>query len=131
MDVVIFRLLKSDGGDDADQLEFGAVQEFGTIAPIVTWTLDSVMANSDTLEFLVDEERPRYPESEVEVVSVFPENVIGYGSRQVGGGKGPGNPHGEESEALYYLERSAVEEGCAESVGKLEVVVKPELEIMW
>ena len=34
---------------------------------------------------------------------------MGFGSRQVRGGKGPGNPHGEEGELLYYIDRTIVE----------------------
>jgi hypothetical protein len=36
-------------------------------------------------------------------------SAVGFGSRQVGGGKGPGNPHGEEGELLYYIDRKIVE----------------------
>jgi hypothetical protein len=43
----------------------------------------------------------------------------------VGGGKGPGNPHGEESELLYYIDNRVVEENS------IDVVLKPELEILW
>jgi len=125
MDIVSFRVL----GEDSNKVEFGAVQEYGTVAPICTWTMESVMNGSDTLEFLVDEERPRYGEEEVEILSVMAEDYInGYGSRQVGGGKGLGNPHGEESEALYFIERDALSD---EKYSNIEVVVKPELEILW
>ena len=121
MDVVCFRV-KGDS-----KLELGAVQEYRKVAPICAWTLESVMAQSDTLEFLVDEERPRYEEGEIEVVSVLPEEMLnGYGSRQVGGGKGPGNPHGEESETLYYIERAFIDDNP-----HLDIVVRPELEILW
>ena len=59
------------------------------------------------------------------VHSIVPQDRLSYGSRQVGGGMGPGNPHGEESELLYYVDRGVVEEDG------IEVVVKPELEIFW
>jgi hypothetical protein len=36
---------------------------------------------------------------------------------------GPGNPHGEESELLYYVDSSILKD--------IEVTVKPELEIFW
>ena len=123
MDVVSFKVQ----GSDVE--EFGAVQEYGTIAPICTWTLESVMNGSDTLEFLVDEDRPRYTQNEIEILSLLPEEFInGYGSRQVGGGKGPGNPHGEESETLYYIERAAIQDNRYKHIN---VVVRPELEIIW
>ena len=50
-------------------------------------------------------------------------DVVSYGSRQVGGGKGPGNPHGEESEMLYYVDEKDLED--------LTFPVRPELEILW
>jgi len=53
------------------------------------------------------------------------ETMLGYGTRQVGGGKGPGNPHGEESEQLYYIDREFLE------IEGIEPVIKPDLEILW
>ena len=69
-----------------------------------------------------------------------------FGLRQVGGGKGPGNPHGEESEFLYYIDRNVVEgeycvvmttndtggkdEGGNDTVElmKIDVILNPNLE---
>ena len=125
MDVVLFKRRDSE----KEELELGAMQEDGTVAPISAWSLESAFASgsSDSIEFLVDEE-DRFPgltADDVVIVSVVDESLISYGSRQVGGGKGPGNPHGEESELLYYVERSVIEED------DVEVVIKPELEILW
>ena len=125
MDVVLFKRRNSE----KEELELGAMQEDGTVAPISAWSLESAFASgsSDSIEFLVDEE-DRFPgltADDVVIVSVVDESLISYGSRQVGGGKGPGNPHGEESELLYYVERSVIEED------DVEVVIKPELEILW
>jgi hypothetical protein len=50
---------------------------------------------------------------------------MSYGSRQVGGGKGPGNPHGEESELVYYIDSKVMAENS------INVVLKPELELLW
>ena len=99
------------------------------MSPVSAWSLESAFASgsSDSIEFLVDEE-DRFPgltADDIVIVSVVDESRIGYGSRQVGGGKGPGNPHGEESELLYYVERSVIEED------EVDVVIKPELEILW
>ena len=125
MDVVLFRR----NGED-EKLEIGAMQEDGTVSPVSAWSLESVFASgsSDSIEFLVDEE-DRFPgltADDIVIVSVVDELLIGYGSRQVGGGKGPGNPHGEESELLYYIERSVIE-----GDHQVDVVIKPELEILW
>ena len=74
------------------------------------------------------------------------ESAVGFGSRQVGGGKGPGNPHGEEGELLYYIDRNVVEgeyrvamttndtggkdEGGNDTVElmKIDVILNPNLE---
>jgi hypothetical protein len=61
----------------------------------------------------------------VNVFSVLGEDLISYGSRQVGGGKGPGNPHGEESEQLYYIDRKVIDDHA------ITIVLKPQLEILW
>ena len=100
------------------------------MSPVSAWSLESAFASgsSDSVEFLVDEE-DRFPgltADDIVIVSVVDESLIGYGSRQVGGGKGPGNPHGEESELLYYIERSVIE-----GDHQVDVVIKPELEILW
>ena len=80
---------------------------------------------------------PGMTADEVQVLTVLNGDVVGYGSRQVGGGKGPGNPHGEESEIIYYVDRSVVEgvyamEGCGDDeVMKIDVVVSEGLEHLW
>ena len=118
MDVVIF-LEKNL----SSQRKLGAVQDDGRIAPLSVWTLEPAFGNS--LEFLVDEEDlfPGFLHDQTEVHAIVPQNLLSYGSRQVGGGMGPGNPHGEESELLYYVDRSFLAE--------IEVTVRPELEIFW
>jgi len=136
MDLVLFSRRKNDSEEDSEvKLELGALQEDGTLAPISAWTLESAFAGgSDSIEFLVDEE-DRFPGltgDDVKVHSVLDESLLGYGSRQVGGGKGPGNPHGEESELLYYIDRRVLEGNCDGLDGKeIDVVIKPELEILW
>ena len=117
MDIVIFSI----NGEERGQL--GAVQEDGTIAPLSAWTLEP--AFGDTMEFVVDEELrfPGFTSSQVQVVKILDERVIGYGSRQVGGGKGPRNPHGEESELLYYIDRNELSD--------IGIVVNPDLEVRW
>ena len=118
MDVVIYSL-KSD----IDKEKIGAVQEDGTISPLSVWTDEPVFGES--LEFLVDEE-DRFPGltgDDCVVHSIVPQDRLSYGSRQVGGGMGPGNPHGEESELLYYVDQKIV--------ANIEFEVKPQLEIWW
>lgn len=117
MDVVIY----SPKNDDKKYI--GAIQEDGTLSPLSAWSTDP--AFGDSVEFLVDEE-DRFPglqSEDVVVHTIIPEDSLSYGSRQVGGGKGPGNPHGEESELLYYVDQGLLE--------GIEVKVNPDLEILW
>lgn len=118
MDVVIF-----SERNQSTKRKLGAVQDDGRITPLSVWTLEPAFANS--LECLVDEEDlfPGFQRDQVEVHAIVPQDLLSYGSRQVGGGMGPGNPHGEESELLYYVDRSLLND--------IEVTVKPELEIFW
>ena len=175
MDVVLFRRRRPQGDDDAADdpsttttmtkrtaaLEIGAVQENGNVAPLSAWTLESAYTSrtNDMMAFVVDE-RHQFPglSSDDIVVLDAPSSsdggsAVGYGSRQVGGGKGPGNPHGEESELLYYVDRGVVEaeyrvvttttmkeEGGVEGgvddddlveVLSIDIVVNPDLEHLW
>ena len=55
---------------------------------------------------------------------------------QVGGGKGPGNPHGEESELTYFIDRGVIERKYCnvESVDDpmtIDIVVNTDLEHVW
>jgi hypothetical protein len=117
MDIVLF---SRNGGK---KQELGAIQGDGTLAPLSAWTLEPAYDN--TIEFVVDEELrfPGLTATQVEIIKILDERVIGYGSRQVGGGKGPKNPHGEESELLYYVDLNALK--------NVDLVVNPGLEINW
>mmetsp|Transcript_29545 Transcript_29545/g.81212 ORF Transcript_29545/g.81212 Transcript_29545/m.81212 type:complete len:181 (-) Transcript_29545:1668-2210(-) len=127
MDVVFYS--NGNSGDEKAanierKLKIGAVQEDGTLLPLSAWSDEPAFANS--IEFVVDEE-DRIPggldSEQITIESIVPEESLSYGSRQVGGGKGPGNPHGEESELLYYVDQELLQ--------NIEVTVKPELEILW
>ena len=131
MDVVLFRRRRPEGDDDAVDapttttatttttaaLEIGAVQENGNVAPLSAWTLESAYTSrtNDMMAFVVDEHHqfPGLTSDDIVVLDAPSSSdggsAVGYGSRQVGGGKGPGNPHGEESELLYYVDRGVVE----------------------
>ena len=116
MDVVAFSAIDGDM-----ERRIGAIQEDGKLSPLSAWSNDPVYGTS--VEFLVDEE-DRFPGLEADDVIVHEviEDIY-YGSRQVGGGKGPGNPHGEESELLYYVEQQLLE--------SVSYKVNPDLEILW
>jgi hypothetical protein len=146
MDVVLFqrRVIIEIDSSNSVLLELGAVQENGNVAPLSTWTLESAFttsANNEMLQFVVDENDifPGLSSQEIQVRMVLDGSVISYGSRQVGGGKGPGNPHGEESELIYYIDRNVVEGGYYyartnnDDVVELsvDIVVNPKLEHLW
>lgn len=140
MDVVVFARRTTGAGESGDRrgpLELGAIQENGNVAPLSAWTLEGAYSGigsgvDDVVEFVVDEDDmyPGLTDEEVEILSVLGGDVLGYGSRQVGGGKGPGNPHGEESELLYYIDRSVLE-GEREDEREVRVVINPDLEVLW
>ena len=134
MDVVLFRRRRPEGDDDAADaqtttattattttttaaLEIGAVQENGNVAALSAWTLESAYTSrtNDMMAFVVDEHHqfPGLTSDDIVVLDAPSSSdggsAVGYGSRQVGGGTGPGNPHGEESELLYYVDRGVVE----------------------
>jgi hypothetical protein len=152
MDVVVFSRLRpvsglgegggggGGGGDPppaSPPLELGALQEDWTLAPLSAWSLDEEGTGSGggpgSIEFLVDEER-RFPglgPDDVRVHAVLEDGLVDYGTRQVGGGKGPGNPHGEESELVYYVARTAVEGEYCGRGRAIEVDLNPDLETLW
>lgn len=84
MDIVLFSRINTTESDN--QVELGAIQEDGTLAPLSAWTDE--YAFDESIEFVVDEE-DRFPgltSNDVTIIKVLDERVIGYGSRQVGGG---------------------------------------------
>ncbi|EJK74755.1 hypothetical protein THAOC_03553 [Thalassiosira oceanica] len=131
MDVVIY--------EQDSRLKLGAVQENGNVAPLSTWTMESSYETdaNDMLAFVVDEDDvfPGLDSSEITVLKRLEgDDILSYGSRQVGGGKGLGNPHGEESEIVYYLDRSVVEGQYFKTTGsdlKISIKMNEELEHLW
>eukprot|EP00980_Cylindrotheca_fusiformis_P001975 scaffold443_cov125-Cylindrotheca_fusiformis.AAC.24 len=118
MDVVIY----SSKRDNEETKFLGALQEDGSLAPLSTWTTEPAFGES--IEFLVDEEdRFSLNESEIQLHYLIDQSELSYGSRQCH--RGVGNPHGEESELLYYVDQDVIEKF------DVKVVVKPELEILW
>ncbi len=121
MDIVIYKIK-----NDPQKSYIGAIQEDMTLAPLSAWTKEPAFGNS--IEFVVDEEDRWMEELNLDNViieSLLSEDLFSYGSRQVGGGKGLGNPHGEESELVYYVESEVLE------AKDIEIPIKPDLEILW
>ncbi len=120
MDVVVYSFKKSQD----KRMYLGAVQEDGTFSPLSTWTTEPAFGAS--LEFLVDEEDRFSLTSRMDDIlfhTMVPESELSYGSRQCH--RGVGNPHGEESEILYYIDQKVIDKYG------IEVAIKPHLEILW
>lgn len=143
MDVVTFVRNKSNGqtqgmvaagetklnNDTTALVELGAIHG-GFLVPLCAWTTESVFASTAAtdatiIEFLQDDHAAIPQQDEVTLHALLPAEAISYGSRQVGGGKGPQNPHGEESELLYYVDKQTLD-----ALG-VHIVIRPELEILW
>lgn len=120
MDVVLY-----SSQSDPRNVQLGAIQEDYSLAPLSAWTSDT--AFGDFIEFVVDEEDRWKEDLDVSKVTFHKRiegDVVSYGSRQVAGGHGPGNPHGEESELLYYVEQKVLNEW------DVDIIVKPELQTL-
>ncbi len=132
MDVVIYSLV------DDETLCLGAIQEDGTLSPLSAWTDEP--AFGDSVEFLVDEvdrfslEKQTKDQIEIEdtndkkgtiirIHHLLSEDEVSYGMRQCP--RGVHNPHGEESELLYYVEQQLIDEF------QINMELKPELETLW
>jgi hypothetical protein len=127
MDVIIYSLKNGNDDDDdknKNKMYLGAIQEDGTLSPLSTWTKDPAFGTS--IEFLVDEE-DRFVLAtcmdQIHIHTMVPELQLSYGSRQCH--RGVGNPHGEESEILYYIDQDVIDKY------QIQVSIKPHLEILW
>jgi hypothetical protein len=132
MDVVIYSFLPSEE-DKNDRnsrqttkttLRFAAMQEDGVLSPLSAWTKEPAFGTS--IELLVDEaDRFVLARSmdKIQLHHLLSEQELSYGSRQCH--RGVGNPHGEESELLYYVEQDVIHRF------QVTVDIKPDLEILW
>jgi hypothetical protein len=120
MDVVIYSLPSED-----EKLRLGAMQEDGVLSPLSAWTTEPAFGSS--IEFLVDEADrfvlAKMPTDKIRLHHLLSEEELSYGSRQCH--RGVGNPHGEESELLYYVEQDVIDKF------QVQVYIKPDLEILW
>ena len=170
MDVVIYSLVENNHNNDDDsssrnnnndsnRLYFGAMQEDGIISPLSVWSTEPVFGES--LEFLVDEEdrfslqQKQFVTSDsitststggstIRIHHLLTEAEVSYSNRQCQ--RGVGNPHGEESELLYYIPQHVIDQynnspnpnqssdpqnPPTESQQMLHISIKPDLEILW
>ena len=118
MDVVVYSIK-----DDKEQKKLlGAFQEDGVFSPLSVWTTEPAFGES--IEFLVDEEdRFALDPATISLHHLVDQSELSYGSRQCH--RGVGNPHGEESELLYYVDQEVIDKF------DIKLVIKPDLEILW
>ena len=138
MDVVVYSLARDrdDGDDENSNLFLGALQENGVLSPLSAWTDEP--AFGDSIEFLVDEvdrfslaketEEQRKNDIDenntiIRIHHLLSEAEVSYSARQCP--RGVHNPHGEESELLYYIDQELIDQF------RVNVSMKPELEILW
>ena len=138
MDVVVYSLLD----DSEEKLCLGALQEDGVLSPLSAWTDEP--AFGDSLEFLVDEvdrfvlQEQTNDQREADGIDangngkegntirihhLLSEEEVSYGQRQCA--RGVHNPHGEESELLYYVDQQIIDRF------EIGMELKPELETLW
>jgi hypothetical protein len=113
-DIVEYKLPSAEIGDDGKRLGVGCVYD-GSILPLCKWSADSD-------DFLYDEDVETIALSEA--VRTLDMNRVWHSNRLVGGGIGPGNPHGEESEDCWSLADVQLSEDT-------RIVVRPEREVWW
>lgn len=142
MDVVVYSVVD----DETKKLCLGALQEDGVLSPLSAWTDEP--AFGDSVEFLVDEvdrfslaqqtkDQREIDENNgvdsgddvnstknntIRIHHLLSEEELSYGARQCP--RGVHNPHGEESELLYYIDQQLI--------NRLQIPVdlKPELETL-
>jgi len=151
MDVVIYSLDKNnDNSNDNNKLYLGAIQEDGILSPISAWTIEPAFGES--IEFLVhDDDRfllsnknknennsiigtgtgtgSGTSNSIIRIHHLLSESEVSYSSRQCQ--RGVDNPHGEESELIYYISQTLIDEYTQNPKQKIDISMKPDLEILW
>lgn len=115
-DIVEYRLPPAELGPDGKRLGVGCVYD-GCILPLCKWSADSE-------DFMYDEDVAVHKVALSEAVRALDMNRVWHSNRLVGGGMGPGNPHGEESEDCWSLADVQLSE-------ETRIVVRPEREVWW
>merc|ERR1712185_455049 len=104
-DIILYRANK--GGDNT--LRLGSIDDREMVVPLCTWSTQhhavlsspSAASSTEDIELVWDESddaAEEVPLADVSVVHVLDYGIVDVGARQVGGGQGVGNPHGEHSE---------------------------------
>ena len=108
-----FEVVEYSRNGTASVVELGVIRD-GCLQPLCCWQ------EADPVELVWDEdEEPLASVYEVyNAVDAFPQQ------RLIDGGLGPNNPHGEESEDVYFVDRSDLSEGTV-------VALREDREVWW
>ena len=108
-----FDVVEYSRNETASVVELGVIRD-GSLQPLCCWQ------EADPVELVWDEdEEPLESVYDVyNAVDAFPQQ------RLIDGGLGPNNPHGEESEDVYFVDRSDLSEGTV-------VALREDREVWW
>ena len=108
-----FEVVEYSRNGTASVVELGVIRD-GCLQPLCCWQ------EADPVELVWDEdEEPLESVYDVyNAVDAFPQQ------RLIDGGLGPNNPHGEESEDVYFVDRSDLSEGTV-------VALREDREVWW
>ena len=108
-----FEVVEYSRNETASVVELGVIRD-GRLQPLCCWQ------EADPVELVWDEdEEPLESVYDVyNAVDAFPQQ------RLIDGGLGPNNPHGEESEDVYFVDRSDLSEGTV-------VALREDREVWW
>ena len=108
-----FEVVEYARNETASVVELGVIRD-GCLQPLCCWQ------EADPVELVWDEdEEPLESVYDVlNAVDAFPQQ------RLIDGGLGPNNPHGEESEDVYFVDRSDLSEGTV-------VALREDREVWW
>ena len=108
-----FEVVEYSRNETASVVELGVIRD-GRLQPLCCWQ------EADPVELVWDEdEEPLATVHTVHnAVDAFPQQ------RLIDGGLGPNNPHGEESEDVYFVDRSDLSEGTV-------VALREDREVWW
>ena len=108
-----FDVVEYSRNETASVVELGVIRD-GCLQPLCCWQ------EADPVELVWDEDEEPLEtvHTVLNAVDAFPQQ------RLIDGGLGPNNPHGEESEDVYFVDRSDLSEGTV-------VALREDREVWW
>ena len=108
-----FEVVEYSRNETASVVELGVIRD-GCLQPLCCWQ------EADPVELVWDEDEEPLEtvHTVLNAVDAFPQQ------RLIDGGLGPNNPHGEESEDVYFVDRSDLSEGTV-------VALREDREVWW